>query len=281
MLPLAAPMQTHELAPPPAPATRPASDTPLAWRMVRVGGLRVRARHAPGPGADGRTGAPPVVLVHGLGVSSAYHVRLARRLATRRAVWVPDLPGHGRSDRAPSPLDVPGLADALLDWMDAVGLTSPVLVGQSLGCQVVVELAARWPDRAAALVLVAPTPDPAVRSPGSVLWRLLADVPHERPSLIPIVVADYLRAGPRQIVAEYRAMLSHPMAAALWRVGAHGVPCTVVRGEHDPLVGAAWCAEVARLAGAPPPIHVAAGGHAVQHECPEAVAAVVEGVQTG
>ena len=48
---------------------------------------------------------------------------LAERLAHRARVYVPDLPGYGLSDRPPGcDLSVPELADALLAWIDRVGL---------------------------------------------------------------------------------------------------------------------------------------------------------------
>jgi 2-hydroxy-6-oxonona-2,4-dienedioate hydrolase len=261
--------------PPPAraPGEAPALRHPRLRSMrVRVGGERLYVRHHPGPA--GAT-ATPIVLVHGLGVSGTYHTPLARRLAASHPVWVPDLPGHGRSDGARRPLDVAGLAVALLAWMDTMSLARPLLLGQSLGCQVVAALAARHPERAAALILVSPTPDPHARTVPSVLLRLLADVRHERPALIPVVVADYLRAGPRLLWAEYRAMLRHPMVAALRRVRAHGVPCAVVRGTDDPVVGAAWTTDVARLAGAPAPVHVPDAGHAVQFSAPGEIVAAM------
>lgn len=235
-------------------------------------GVRLWARC--GGGKTGPGSPLPVVLVHGLGVSGTYLVPLARRLAAHHAVWIPDLPGHGRSDHAPHPLDVPALAAALLGWMDAVGLERALLVGQSLGCQVITELAARRPGRAAGLVLVAPTPDPATRTPRQVALHLLADVPHERASLVPIVAVDYLRAGPRVIRAEYRAMEEHPMREALDDVRRSAVPCAVVRGEHDTIVGPVWTSEVARLCGAPAPVTVRGVGHAVQHSTPGAVQTV-------
>ena len=54
-------------------------------------GSLIYVRHA-GAGA-------PVVLVHGLGVSSTYFGPLARVLARRMHVVAPDLPGWGRSPR--------------------------------------------------------------------------------------------------------------------------------------------------------------------------------------
>lgn len=50
----------------------------------------MHARHA---GARG----PAVVLVHGVGVSGRHLVPAAELLARRCRVWIPDLPGFGRS----------------------------------------------------------------------------------------------------------------------------------------------------------------------------------------
>jgi 2-hydroxy-6-oxonona-2,4-dienedioate hydrolase len=61
-------------------------------------------------------------------------------------------------------LDVPELADALAAWMTSLGIGPAVLIGNSLGCQILVELALRHRERVKCLVLQAPTPDPAARS---------------------------------------------------------------------------------------------------------------------
>jgi pimeloyl-ACP methyl ester carboxylesterase len=55
---------------------------------------------------------------------------------------------------------VAALADRLAAWMGAVGLPSATLVGNPIGCQVVVECAARQANRVHAVVLAAPTVDP-------------------------------------------------------------------------------------------------------------------------
>jgi pimeloyl-ACP methyl ester carboxylesterase len=49
---------------------------------------------------------------------------LARELAPHFRALAPDLPGFGHSDHPPAALDVPELADALLAWIDAAGLTA-------------------------------------------------------------------------------------------------------------------------------------------------------------
>ncbi|HEY1404550.1 MAG TPA: alpha/beta fold hydrolase, partial [Pyrinomonadaceae bacterium] len=120
-------------------------------RWITVGGLRIHARvsvNLPASACD-----VPVVLVHGLVVSSLYMLPTAERLATFFRVFAPDMPGFGKSDKPLRALDVPELADALVAWMDAAGLVQPVLVGNSLGCQVIANVAARNPHRVAGVVL--------------------------------------------------------------------------------------------------------------------------------
>ena len=70
---------------------------------------------------------PPVVLVHGFGVSGAYMLPLARALAGSFSGWVPDLPGQGRSERLRGRTSIAGLADALGDWISMTGLRRPIV----------------------------------------------------------------------------------------------------------------------------------------------------------
>jgi len=94
-------------------------DQRLGSVWVEVGGLRMHARAA----TDAAHGlALPVVLVHGLVVSSRYMIPLAERLAERAHVYAPDLPGFGKSYHPDGPLDMAGLADALAGWMRATGI---------------------------------------------------------------------------------------------------------------------------------------------------------------
>jgi len=66
-----------------------------AW--TSIDGLRMHARVSQGPGS------PAMVLVHGLVVSSRYMVPTAERLSPHHPVYVPDLPGFGKSDKPPVP----------------------------------------------------------------------------------------------------------------------------------------------------------------------------------
>lgn len=209
---------------------------------VEAAGLRLHALAARGAGRA--TDGGPVVLVHGLGVSSRYMRRAVVELAPDFDVYAPDLPGCGRSERPARALDVPELADALAAWMSAAGVGRASLVGHSLGCQVVVDLAARRPELVARLVLAAPTGDPRRRGALGLFFRLLLNAPREPVSLIPLVVADYLRAGLVRGARTLAASLRDRVEEKLPRVAA---PALVVRGSRDPIVSARWAEGAARL----------------------------------
>ena len=237
---------------------------PLARSWTSIGPWRIGAWSSPNSG-----GSRPVVLVHGFGVSGRYWHPLARRLARRHPVYVPELPGHGGSTRPPEALDVPGLREVLAAWMDAAGLARAALVANSLGCQIAADLAARDPGRVSALVLAGPTVDPAARSAPAQIARLALSAPVEHPGLYPIILRDYLRAGPRQLQAELRHMLRHRIEEHLPAVAA---PTLVVRGTLDRIVPHRWAREAVRLLPRGRLVEIPLGGHAAHYTRAGAVA---------
>jgi pimeloyl-ACP methyl ester carboxylesterase len=229
------------------------------WRTVD--GRRMHER------GGGSAGAPPLVLVHGLGVSSRYLVPVAERLAERYRLYLPDLPGFGRSEAPPRVLDVPGLRRALSAWMDTAGLGRVPLLANSLGCQVVADLAVAEPERAEALVLVGPTVDPGARSLVRQAARLLATAPFEKLALDVLVVAEY-GGRPLRTLRTARAMVADRIEEKLPLVTA---PVLVVRGRDDRICPQPWAEEVARLARGR--LEVLPGGHALNFTSPHELAA--------
>ena len=184
------------------------------------------------------------MLVHGLGISSRYMVRLAEILALTRPVYAPDVPGFGRSAKPRKPLDVHGQAEFLAAWLPAMGFDRAAFLGHSLGCQVVADLAYRHPGVVERLVLAAPTIDDTERSVPQELGRLLCDVPREPLTLAPIVAVDYLKAGLGRVLRTLRHALADRIEDKL---PALAIPTLVVRGERDPVVSEPWTEKVCRL----------------------------------
>jgi pimeloyl-ACP methyl ester carboxylesterase len=247
--------------------------TPLRSVWDIVGGVRMHALvSASGAGV-------PIVFVHGLGVSSRYMAPTMARLAGEFHVVGPDLPGFGRSGTPPRALDLRGLANALEGWLDVRGIGPAIFVGNSYGCQVIVECVVRAPHRALGLVLNAPTMDPAHRTALGQFLRVIADVPREPLRLAVIVARDYLRAGPLRLLATLGHALADRVEEKLPLIP---LPTLVVCGARDPVVTMRWASEVARLvgsetAGAPGATLQCVGdaAHALPFDDPETFAAII------
>ena len=106
----------------------------------------------------------PIVLLHGLGASKITWLPLLEPLAERHRVIVPDLPGHGGSDKPRREYTPRFHARVLRHLMDVVDVHRATVMGNSLGGRIALELALRSPGRVAALALL----DPSV--PG-LRWR--------------------------------------------------------------------------------------------------------------
>jgi pimeloyl-ACP methyl ester carboxylesterase len=96
-----------------------------------------------------------VVLVHGLGGSAEDWRELAPYLAKAGyRVEMPDLPGYGRSEQpADFSYSVPDEAEAVVGFLDVLGLKQVDLGGWSMGGGIVQHLAARHPERVRRLML--------------------------------------------------------------------------------------------------------------------------------
>jgi pimeloyl-ACP methyl ester carboxylesterase len=207
----------------------------MAAPRATIAGMRGYAR------IDGS--GPPVVLVHGLAVSSRYFAPLIGELARTRTVVAPDLPGFGRSATPPRPLDIPELADALDEWLELSGVVPAPLVANSVGCQIAVDLAVRRPERLSRLILLGPTMDPSAPTILRQAARLALDTLREPPGLWVAETIDYLRMGPRRTIATARLALADPFAEKARRVP-H--PALVVRSGRDAIVSQEWAGRVAR-----------------------------------
>jgi 2-hydroxy-6-oxonona-2,4-dienedioate hydrolase len=206
------------------------------------------------------------VLVHGLGVSSRYMLPMVRRLAPFGRVWAPDLPGFGRSSNPSRALRLEALTDRLLAWMDEVGIARAVLVGNSVGCQIVAQLAARWPERVQTVVLLGPTMDAGARTRLRQMGRWLAMALREPLSLLLIVALDYLRAGFRRTWRTFLSALADPLEDWLPAIQA---PTLVVRGARDRIVSQAWARRIADAVPCGRLVVLPRGAHAVQYDAPD------------
>lgn len=221
---------------------------------------------------DGLMDALPLVLVHGLGVSSAYWAHLQPLLAARRPVYAPDLPGFGRTTRPRSLLNTVALARSLADWMDTIALAQVHLLGHSLGGPVAAEFTAQSPERVSRLILVGATIGTrGARAPRQT-FSLLRDSVRESPSLLPVILRDYFRAGIRRVIGTDLLADDDDTIATVARLT---VPMLVVRGERDVVVPLRETRQLLRAAPHASFVQIERAAHAVHWNQPAALAAVV------
>src|SRR5262245_46877476 len=98
----------------------------------------------------------PLILMHGTGGHLEAYARNLRALASRHRVIAYDYPGHGWTTTTDVDLEIETYLQHLTQLMDALGLASAHLSGESLGGWVAVKFAARHPERVGRLVLNTP-----------------------------------------------------------------------------------------------------------------------------
>ena len=94
-----------------------------------------------------RPAVPDVVLVHGITDTADTWRTVQPDLAVDTRVHAIDLPGHGLSDFSDHPPTVAEMADVVIAYLDVAGVSSAVVVGNSLGGGVALGVCARDPAR--------------------------------------------------------------------------------------------------------------------------------------
>jgi pimeloyl-ACP methyl ester carboxylesterase len=135
------------------PPLRPAGGR-LGPVPPRDADLRVRTVHGYRRAFRVAGSGPAVVLIHGIGDSSATWESVIPALARHHLVIAPDLLGHGRSDKPRADYSVAAYANGVRDLLGVLGIRRATLVGHSLGGGVAMQFAYQFPDRTERLVLV-------------------------------------------------------------------------------------------------------------------------------
>jgi pyruvate dehydrogenase E2 component (dihydrolipoamide acetyltransferase) len=117
---------------------------------IEAGGRRFRYL------ALGEGEAPPIVFLHGFGGDLNNWQYNQEALAEGHTTYAVDLPGHGGSskDLGAGRADVGALTSAVLDFLDAKGVTKAHLVGHSLGGAVALDLALNHAGRVASATVI-------------------------------------------------------------------------------------------------------------------------------
>jgi pimeloyl-ACP methyl ester carboxylesterase len=286
-------------------ARRAEARHPPRGRFITIGGVRLHY-------LDEGVGAP-IVLVHGNGVTSEDFLTsgLFASLAAAHRVIAFDRPGFGYSDRPRTTVwTATAQARLLLQAIERIGATRPVLVGHSWGTTVAANMALEAPEAVSGLVLMSGYYRPTVRPDAALLagpaMPLVGDLmrftlsPLMARLMAPQILKTLFAPAPvsERFRSEYPISLSfrpsqlrasaaesglmrREAARLTARLPALAVPTLIVGGEDDRLIDFAhqskWLAS--RLAAAEL-LPIKGAGHMVHHTAPDEVAAAIEAFAT-
>lgn len=209
--------------------------------------------------------AQAFVLVAGVGVAATYFEFLSPTLAERGDVYALDLPGFGGMPRAGDQPTTDFFADHVEAVLDHYGLKNPVLIGHSMGTQVVTEVLIRRPEITHG-VLVGPVTNEAEPGVFAQAVRFVQSGVRESWHLSMTALSAYLLCGTGYFLTVLPYLLRYRMIERLPLVPAQ---LLLIRGEfdmtsprrfHSRLVNAARDARRWEIEGA---AHSVINGHAV------------------
>jgi len=272
-------------------------------RFVEVAGITLHYKQL-------GEGEPAMVLLHGFGASTFSWREVMEPLSAYGTVIAFDRPAFGLTERPLptaddwpdyNPYSVEAQPNLVLGLMDALGLDSAILVGNSAGGTVSLLTALQAPDRVDALILV----DAAVYAGGGTppLLRPLLSTPQMR-HLGPLIArrirdwgVDFGRSAwhdPERIPAEFWEGYTKPLRAenwdrALWeltsasrptdlpeRLGEISMRALVITGDDDRIVPPEQSVRLADELPDADLVFIEACGHVPHEECPEPWLAAVD-----
>ena len=240
-----------------------------------------------------------MLLIHGLGSQWQVWQPMIPMLAREREVIAVDLPGFGDSPELPPGVDPTpyALADALVEFMDEAGLERPLVVGNTLGGLLTLELARR--GRARAAVAICPSGFALPRERAFATRRFKTEVPLARrimrraPNLVRSRIARTVlfggfiaypwRVPPDDAVRMFGNLASCPgfdatlegLSTFTFRDGQEiDVPVTIVWGTRDYLLLPRQARRAATVIPGARLIRVPRAGHVPTYDQPERLARI-------
>ena len=191
-----------------------------------------------------------IVLLHGAVASRRYMVPSAKILARdyHCNVFVPEMPGHGRSDKPARTLSVAEQARVMTAWLDKKFVIGDArlknrplyLLANSYCCQVASKIAADNPTLLDGLILTDATGDPEINYLGY-MYRLWLDGRYEPKGAPWMMWYDVFDMGVGRVFATTSKMLEDKILDRLHLIQTRTL---LVRGQNDPLSSAAWMARL-------------------------------------
>lgn len=210
------------------------------------------------------SGKPILVLQHGFSDNGLCWEPVAQELAADYDIIMPDARGHGLSARVARGENIDQAAD-LASLVRALGVKKAVFAGHSMGAQIVLELGARYPELATAIVLedgglFMPRPEAQRSERGSMeesplgkwmislkdksLEQILAECRQEHPTWPEAYALPWCQ-GKKELDLNFLASQNRHRN---WQETIPAIQCPVLLITADPSQGGMITPEVARMA---------------------------------
>jgi pimeloyl-ACP methyl ester carboxylesterase len=96
---------------------------------------------------------PPLIILHGLFGQSDNWLTIARWIAERYTVFLPDMRNHGQSPHAPVH-SYPAMSDDLSEFMEDLSIVNRLLIGHSMGGKTAMTFALEHPGKVQKMVII-------------------------------------------------------------------------------------------------------------------------------
>jgi pimeloyl-ACP methyl ester carboxylesterase len=249
--------------------------------VCKTNGIDIQYRRTGG-------GQRSLVLLHGLTADGACWTALAHALEQEYDVIMPDARGHGGSSVPDHGYRYEDHANDVLGLIDSLRLSSPVLLGHSMGGMTAALVASRSPKRLGGLILADPTflsakrqrevcdsdaGDQHRRMLGKSLEDLVADLQSRHPNRSPDTIGQIARARLQTSMAAFD-VLTPPNPDYRQLVRAIDVPTLLVLADKG-VVSSVVAGELQRLNPELQVGRIPEAGHGLHYDQPERFAAVV------
>lgn len=118
-------------------------------QTFNANGVLINYALSPAPG-------PPLILLHGITERWQTFLPLIPHLSKNWQLYIPDLRGHGQSDRVNTHYRVIEYAEDIIVLLDTQINQPSVILGHSLGALITICVAARRPQQVLAIILEEP-----------------------------------------------------------------------------------------------------------------------------
>ena len=239
---------------------------------------------------------PVVVLLHGFPLDRSMWTHQRSSVGAVYRVISPDLRGHGSSAAPDGIYTVDSMADDVLELLDALQLTEPLVIGGlSMGGYLALSIAVRHPERVKGLMLMnsraaADTPEAAkareqraeeIERSGetepvisAMLPRMFARKTFERhPELVARMHARMLRTPARTIAGTLRGLAIRPDRSA--DLPSISIPTLVMAGLEDQIIPLEESQRIVDLVPNARLVTIPDAGHVAPLENPESANAAI------